>query len=128
MKRRKSFVIALDFDGTTVTDMYPNIGIDVYSSPVLKEIVNNGHRIVLNTMRSGKELQDAVNWFQERSIPLYGINNNPTQHEWTDSSKVHADTYIDDRGLGTPLLTIDPYGTFVDWGEVKVMLKKIGVI
>lgn len=65
-------VIAVDFDGTVVTHRYPQIGMDIKAVPVLKKIVDAGHQIVLHTMRSGKELEEAVAWFTENEIPLYG--------------------------------------------------------
>lgn len=33
-------------------------------------------------------LQDAIDWFVKYDIPLYGVNDNPSQHSWTDSNKV----------------------------------------
>jgi hypothetical protein len=97
--------IAIDFDGTCVTHEYPNIGKDVGAVPVLKKLVTAGHLIILNTMRSGKELQDAIDWFNENDIPLYGVNEDPGQKEWTQSPKVFANLYIDDAALGCPLVT-----------------------
>ena len=52
--------IGIDFDGTCVTHEYPKIGKDIGAVPVLKELVEKGHKLILNTMRSGKELEDAV--------------------------------------------------------------------
>ena len=48
-------------------------------------------------------LQEAIDWFHKNEIPLYGINENPTQHNWTSSKKVFANIYIDDSALGIPL-------------------------
>ncbi len=52
---------------------------------------------------SNDTLQDAINWFKENGIPLWGINENPKQKEWTSSPKIFANIYIDDAALGTPL-------------------------
>ena len=117
--------IAIDFDGTCVTHDYPRIGKDIHAIPVLNKLVSNGHKLILNTMRSGKELDAAVNWFKENNIELFGINENPTQKRWTDSPKVYAHMYIDDAGLGCPLkldlsLSNRP---FVDWEVVSRLLK-----
>lgn len=117
--------IAIDFDGTCVTHDYPRIGKDIHAIPVLKKLVVNGHKLILNTMRSGKELDEAVNWFKENNIELFGINENPTQKRWTDSTKVYAHMYIDDAALGCPLkldlsLSNRP---FVDWEVVSCLLK-----
>ena len=113
--------IAVDFDGTCVTHEYPNIGKDIGAVPVLKKLTENGHKLILNTMRSGDELSDAVKWFEENEISLYGINNNPSQKFWTDSPKVYAHLYIDDAALGCPLKK-DPTISdrpFVDWKVIE---------
>ena len=44
--------IVIDFDGTVVTHEFPKIGRDIGAVPVLKELVANGHRLILFTMRS----------------------------------------------------------------------------
>ncbi|MDR2159410.1 MAG: hypothetical protein LBP23_05010 [Treponema sp.] len=114
--------IAIDFDGTCVTHEYPRIGRDIGAVPVLREIVQAGHRLVLNTMRSGAGLREAAAWFERNNIPLYGINENPDQKSWTDSPKVYAHVYIDDAAFGCPLkydagLSSRP---FVDWEMINL--------
>ena len=74
--------IAVDFDGTCVTHEYPHVGKDIGAVPVLQQFVKDGHQLILYTMRSGKELQDAVQWFESNGIPLYGVNKNPTQYDF----------------------------------------------
>lgn len=122
--------IAVDFDGTCVTHEYPRVGRDIGAVPVLKKLVDAGHKLILNTMRSGKELADAIRWFIDNNIPLFGINENPTQKSWTASPKVYAHIYIDDAALGCPLTTdtfpfVKPY---VDWMEVEKQLIKMELI
>ena len=95
--------IAIDFDGTVVTHAYPEIGEDAGAAPVLKELTDNGCRLILYSMRHGKLLDRAVEWFRVRGIPLYAVNENPSQKRWTSSPKIHADLYIDDCNLGCPL-------------------------
>ena len=84
-------LIAVDFDGTVVTHAYPEIGDDAGAVAVLKELTDNGCRLILYTMRSGALLDKAVKWFRDREIPLYAINENPSQQRWTSSPKIHAD-------------------------------------
>ena len=122
-------VIAVDFDGTCVTHDYPYIGSDIGAVPVLKELVDAGYNLVLNTMRSGRLEKDAVKWFKENNIPLYGVNCNPDQKSWTSSPKVFADLYIDDAALGIPL-KISPTSTrpFVDWVAVRELLVTLGYL
>jgi hypothetical protein len=127
--------IAIDFDGTCVKHEYPKVGADIGAQPVLKRLVEEGHKLILFTMRSNTELQDAVNWFEQNEIPLYGVNTNPTQINWTTSPKAYAQLYIDDAALGTPLDVdvvmedmenlVQVGRPYVNWTEVeKILLEK----
>lgn len=121
------YVVAVDFDGTCVTHEFPKVGKDVrYAVEVLKQIVAHGAGIVLFTMRSGQYLEEAINWFTERGIPLYGINKNPTQSNWTQSPKAYAHLYIDDAALGCPLTFDETICSrpFVDWVGVDKLLQE----
>ena len=133
--------INIDFDGTCVTHEFPKIGKSIGAEKVLKRLVDNGHKLILFTMRSdrleakpvidptiqnvtGKFLTDAVNWFKENDIPLYGIQSNPTQSAWTTSPKSYAELMIDDSALGCPLhynLAISKR-PFADWKEIENQL------
>ena len=122
--------IAIDFDGTCVTHEYPEIGRDLGATTTLKTLVDNGHKLVLLTMRSGKTLENAKHWFEERGIILYGVNENPSQKRWTESPKVYANLYIDDANLGTPLIknSIASDRPYVDWKLVLIDLYNRGCI
>lgn len=123
-------VIAIDFDGTCVTNDYPYIGKGIGAVPVLKRIVEKGHRIILYTMRDNERLKDAEHWFKSNNIPLWGVNNNPEQKKWSSSPKIYAHLYIDDAALGVPLKLnkkiSDRY--FVDWEKVENFLRENGII
>lgn len=133
-------IIAVDFDGTCVTHEFPRVGAEIGAAEVLKELTDKGHKIILFTMRShpneinqnrtldgniinNDALQDAIDWFKKHDIPLFGVNENPTQKDWTSSPKPYAHIYIDDAALGVPLkhdsLSDRPY---VDWNIVKYYL------
>ena len=134
--------INIDFDGTCVTHNYPRIGSDIGSIPVLKKLVANGHRLILFTMRSNKPfimfngtvdyngLNDAIDWFKKNDIPLYGIQTNPTQKDWTESPKSYGELMIDDSALGCPT-KVDKKKSqrpFVDWEKVEELLIEKGLI
>ena len=139
-------VLAIDFDGTCVTHDFPKVGKDIGAIPILKELVKNGHKLILWTMRSDKKevltehyeiyskagnyLTDAINWFKENEIELFGIQTNPTQHTWTKSPKAYADIFIDDAGIGTPLTFDNDYSNkpFVNWEQIKIILKHKGLV
>jgi hypothetical protein len=135
--------ICVDFDGTCCTHEFPEVGKDIGAVPVLKKLVENGHQLILFTMRSDIDnvshkgitipnnlLTDAVNWYKDNGIELYGINTNPTQSSWTSSPKAYGNLFIDDAALGCPLkidvsLSNRP---FVDWVKVEEMLINMGLI
>lgn len=128
-----SFIIVLDFDGTVVTHRYPAVGEDINATPVLKLLIKNGHKIILNTMRSyDNQRQDmltpAIQWFKEKGIPLYGVNENPDQKSWTSSPKIYGNIYIDDGALGIPLKSDELGIPFVDWGKVSILLFLKGLL
>lgn len=113
-------IIAIDFDGTCVEFGYPSIGREApHCVEVLHYLLDAGHKLILYTMRDGDELEEAVQWFKDRHIELYGVNENPTQHKWTTSPKVYADVYIDDMALGVPLTSASEGARkVVDWSDV----------
>ena len=138
--------ICIDFDGTCVTHEFPRVGKDIGAIPVLNKIAEAGHNIILFTMRSdieevssddynihkqgGNYLTEAVNWFIDNNIPLYGVNVNPKQSTWTKSPKAYGQLYIDDAALGCPLVVNPEISDrpFVDWSMVEQWLKLSGII
>lgn len=127
---QKGEVIGIDFDGTCVTHEFPHVGKDIGAIPVLKRLVENGNNLVLWTMRSGKFLEDAIKWFEENDIPLWGIQTNPLQHTWTSSPKAYCGIYIDDAALGCPLeMNLELSNRhFVNWKQVELYLESMGII
>ncbi len=136
-------IIGIDFDGTCVKHEFPDMGADIGAVPVLKKLVEQGHQLILWTMRSKlpfngiKTLDEAVDWFKNNEIPLWGINENPTQRNtsWSDSKKQFANLYIDDAALGCPLTCDINYGNlsidgrpYVDWVQVEQLLYKQGIL
>ena len=147
IQKIKPITINIDFDGTCVTHEFPNIGKSIGAEKVLKRLVDNGHQLILFTMRSdrkeakpvidptiqnvtGKFLTEAVNWFKENNIKLYGIQSNPTQKTWTTSPKSYAELMIDDSALGCPLKFDQEISNrpFVDWDIIEQYLVQINLI
>ena len=123
-KSGKSRIIAVDFDGTVVKHRYPHLGGElVNATDVLKRLVKAGHKLILLTMRDGDRLEQARQWFKDRDVYIWAVNENPDQKNWTSSPKIYADIYIDDLALGCPM---DIYKHGVDWEEVRVMLNNRG--
>lgn len=138
----EKITINLDFDGTCVTHDYPRTGNDIGAQKVLKKLTDNGHQLILFTMRSNAKftrldgtiettgLTDALKWFKRHDIPLYGIQTHPEQKTWTESPKSYAHLMIDDSALGCPLTFDKTLSTrpFVDWVRVEEMLIEMKLI
>ena len=111
-------IIAVDFDGTIVRHDYPRIGSEAPNAfKVLRLLQDDGHKLILLTMRCGKDLKDALAFCADRGVKFWAVNDNPDQHSWTSSPKVYAQLYIDDLALGVPMND----GT-VDWYMVEQWL------
>ncbi len=131
--KTRPYCIVLDFDGTVVKHAYPDVGGDIGAVPVLKRLVRNGCQLLLNTMRSRNStgvdtLQPALDWFERHGIPLYGVNENPSQGEWTSSPKVFGDVYIDDAALGAPLKADADGSVYLDWSKAAATLYYLGLL
>lgn len=137
----EKLIILIDFDGTCVTHAFPRVGKDVGAVPVLKRLVEAGHDLVLFTMRSYDEgispvtgkmedggLKEAVQWFEDNGIPLYGINKTPGQDKWTSSPKAYGHMIIDESALGCPVLFEENGHAYADWFRIEIMLEKNGII
>lgn len=134
-------IINIDFDHTLVVEDKKGNFIDLGAIPILKKLIKNGHKLILFTCRSNKpyrknevthynELNEALEWFRNNGIELYGVQTNPKQKIWTDSPKSYADLTIDDTALGCPLkydLEISEK-PFVDWFQVERLLNEKGIL
>lgn len=110
-------IIGIDFDGTCVTDLFPYVGDNIGAASVLRKLADK-NLLILYTVRDGKYLQDAVDWFKYNHINLYSGNYNP--EPVSSSPKLYCDYYIDDRNIGTPLTDKG----YVDWNKMLVLLRQ----
>jgi hypothetical protein len=122
--------LAIDFDGTSTSHDYPKIGKDIGAQRVLRRLIENGHRLILFTMRSGVQLEESVQWYKDNDIELFGIQFHPTQKDWTESNKCYANFYIDDAAIGVPLKHDAEISNrpFVDWDTMEQMLISYGLL
>lgn len=108
--------IAVDFDGTIVEHRYPEIGKEIiFALKTLRALQEQGHQLILWTYRSGKELDDAVEYCRRNGIEFYAVNSSYPEEEFDedyDSRKIDADIFIDDRNIGG----LPP------WGEIYQMI------
>jgi hypothetical protein len=95
--------IAVDFDGTIVDHEYPGIGKEkLFAFQTLKELEKKGASLILWTFRTGKELNEAVEFCRQNGIEFYAVNKNYPEevYDETVSRKINADIYIDDKNIG----------------------------
>ena len=112
--------LAIDFDGTIVEDAYPRIGkAQPFAFETLRQLQTNGYRLILWTYRSGEALEAAVEFCKKNGIEFYSVNSSYEGEIFdgdTQSRKIDADVFIDDRNLGG----------FPGWGEVyEIITQKI---
>jgi hypothetical protein len=115
--QHRSLTIAIDFDGTLVENAYPKIGRPViFAFDTLKMLQSEGHRLILWSYRHGSELDDAVDFCKKQGITFYAVNKSFPEEELngTQSRKILADIYIDDRNIG---------GLY-EWGKIYRMISK----
>ena len=111
-------LIAVDFDGTIVTHKYPAIGEEIpFAVNTLKMLRQDGHKLILWSVREGELLDAAVQWCHERGLEFYAVNRDYPE-ETTDnnphfSRKLKVDVFIDDRNIGG----------LPDWGTIYQMIK-----
>ena len=110
-------VIAVDFEGTIVEHRYPSIGKELpFAIDTLRKLAEEGHRLILWTVREGQYLDEAVEFCRSRGLEFYAINRDypeeVQEHNHHFTRKLKADLWIDDRNLGG----------LPDWGTIYEMI------
>lgn len=93
----------MDFDGTIVEHNYPKIGREMYFAfAALNILQSKGHRLILWTYRTGKELDAAIAYCQRNGLEFYAVNENYPGETAAGNfrRKLGADIFIDDRNVG----------------------------
>ncbi len=109
MKKKDSYVIAVDFDGTLCEYAFPEIGVQKQHHKDLLDILikmrQKGHKLILWTCRGDNEqypcLSEAIDWCRKQGLNFDAINENieGTKKLSGPSPKVVADYYLDDKSL-----------------------------
>lgn len=109
--------IAVDFDGTIVEHRYPAIGKErPFATVTLRRLIDDGHRLILWSVREGQLLDEAVEWCKQRGITFYAVNRDFEEEDGTGhnfSRKIKADLFIDDRNVGG----------LPDWGTIYTLIQ-----
>ncbi len=111
-------VIAVDFDGTIVEDCHPAIGEPkIFAFETLREMQKSNHQLILWTTRTGKELEDAVDFCKKNGIEFYAVNASYPEevYETNASRKVNCEVFISEKNIGG----LPGWGEA--WQEIKEM-------
>lgn len=111
--------IAVDFDGTIVDHRYPQIGKEKpFAIKTLIKLQEEGHQLILWSVREGRLLDEAVDFCRERGLEFYAVNKDydeeVAEKNRNFSRKLKVDLFIDDRNLGG----------LPSWGEIYQMIHK----
>jgi hydroxymethylpyrimidine pyrophosphatase-like HAD family hydrolase len=107
----KQPILAIDFDGTIVDNKYPAIGKPkLFAFETLKKLQKKGFVLILWTYRSGRSLEEAVEYCKQEGIEFYAVNKSYPEEDYSEdiSRKINADIFIDDRNVGG----------FIGWGAI----------
>lgn len=109
--------IAVDFDGTIVKHRYPDIGPEIpFAIETLLKLQEEGHKLIMWSVREGELLDEAVEWCRERGLEFYAVNRDYPEEETEKnnhfSRKLKVGLFIDDRNLGG----------LPDWGTIYQMI------
>lgn len=96
-------IYSFDFDGTIVTNKFPEIGEPIQETiDLIKDVKAKGHYIILNTMRENESLMRALMFCKSLGIEFDAVNDNlPHMKEFYKNNprKIFANYYIDDHNL-----------------------------
>lgn len=117
--------IAVDFDGTIVEHRYPAIGKELpFATATLRQLMADGHKLLLWSVREGDTLREAIEWCNERGVRFYAANtyldeDDNESIETMDknpnfSRKLKVDCFIDDRNVGG----------LPDWGAIYQIISR----
>lgn len=94
-------IIAVDFDGTLCENAWPDIGApNVELIDFLKQRKEQGNKLILWTMREGRDLLNALYWCADYGLTFDAVNDNDEDLKKrynNNPRKVFANWYIDDH-------------------------------
>ena len=125
----QSRLISIDFDGTLVNHVYPEIGDwKNHAERVVKRLLDVGHRLILNTCREDtkerKYLTEAVDHCERHGITFVSVNENAPEDDFREGGgrKVYAHANIDDRNLPYAVLGAPE----IDWLLIEQWMEDNG--
>lgn len=96
-------IIAIDFDGTLFEEKWPNIGKPIMATiKRAKAEQKRGAKLILNTLREGQLLAEALAACEKKGLRFDAVNDNLPEEvaKWGNNPrKIAADEYWDDRAV-----------------------------
>lgn len=114
----RPLILAVDADGTLWESQWPNIGKpNMHLIAYLINCRKCGIKVILNTMREGELLEQAVKFCKLHGLEFDAVNDNLSEMiemYGNNPRKIWADIYIDDRnsivkGMGRRLPDLKRY-------------------
>lgn len=106
-------VYSIDFDGTLCADNWPDIGKpNTALIEHVKKLRQSGDKLILNTMREGRRLDEALTWCRSYGLEFDAVNDNLEELKQkynNNPRKVFADVYVDDRNAKEGILAELPF-------------------
>lgn len=99
-QQNKKLILAVDLDNTLIYSekkTYKITGINIELLNRLKILQMNGHKLIAWTVRDKTLLSDAIEYIKGYGLIFDKINNNVIY--LSNSKKIYADYYIDDRAI-----------------------------
>lgn len=117
-------IVAVDYDET----LWDGTQIIPEAVDWIKQWQEAGITVDLWTNRSGFLLNWAVNKCKEQGIVFSKINKSPWWYRlWSNSPKIYADYFVDDRNVGCPLIYRDELRPIVNWSKVGPLVLKLNL-
>lgn len=112
--------IGIDFDGTLVTNIYPDLGIlKPNAQETCQKIIDSGNEIVIWTCREPEAIRSFL---LDNNIPFTTINENTESliNRWGNNPrKAGVDLFIDDKNI---------FCNEINWFNIEKELIKLGYI
>ena len=128
-------ILAVDFDGTLVSNKFPEIGEpDWVISGAVKAYQNAGWKVILWTCRTEEMLQEAVDFCKEQlDLEFDAVNDNLPEvqaYYGGNTRKVFANLYWDDRSAALFVdkdkpSSLEPMPLII--GEGTILIEDYGV-
>ena len=130
-------IIAVDFDGTIVEHKYPKIGKEIpFAIATLKHLQQDGHKLILWTVRENDLLDEAVEFFENipsivskiQTIKDVGLGyitlgQQSTTLSGGEAQRVKLATELSKRDTGNTLYILDEPTTGLHFEDVRVLLE-----